>query len=72
MLNFLLKEKKKAAKPKETGSVPDGVVHPGDGQVGGQVGRVGRADDEREEPPAAHDDPQGHGAQDGVAACGDG
>lgn len=50
--------------------LPDGVVHPGHGQVGSQVGRVRGADDECEEPPAAHDDAKSHGAQDGVAACG--
>jgi len=38
------------------GILPNGVVHTGDGEVGGEVGRIGGAHDEGEEPPAAHDD----------------
>lgn len=53
------------------GVLPDGVVHARHGEVGGQVGGVGRAHDEGEEPPAAHDDTQRHRSQDGVAAWGD-
>lgn len=42
--------------------LPYVVVHAGDGEVGCQVGRVGGTYDEGEEPPAAHDNPQGHRA----------
>lgn len=41
-------------------SSPHGVVHARHGEVGGQVGSVGRTHDEGEEPPAAHDDAQSH------------
>lgn len=42
--------------------LPYGVIHPGHGEVGCQVGRVGGADHKGKEPPAAHDDAQSHGA----------
>lgn len=40
--------------------LPHSVVHARHGEVGGQVGCVGRTHDEGEEPPAAHDDAQSH------------
>lgn len=40
--------------------LPYSVVHARHCEVGCQVGGVRRAHDEREEPPASHDDPQSH------------
>ena len=41
----------------------DGSVHPLDGQERRQVGRVGRDDDEGEEPPETRDRAAGHGPE---------
>lgn len=50
--------------------LPYGAVHPGHGEEGSQVGRVGGAHDEGEEPPASHHDAHGHGVRGGSAPCG--
>lgn len=47
--------------------LPYGVVHPGHGEEGSKVGRVGGAHDEGEEPPASHHDAHGHGVHGGLA-----
>lgn len=46
----------------------DGRDHAFDGQEGRQVGRVGRDEDEREEPPDAADDPARDGPRRDVTA----
>lgn len=52
--------------------LPYGAVHPGHCEEGSEVGRVGGAHDQGEEPPAAHHDAHGHGVHGGLATCGRG
>lgn len=46
---------------KEEWILPYGVVHPGHCEESSQIGCVGGAHDESEEPPAAHHNAHGHG-----------